>query len=289
MIKSIAAAVLGLSLSLGLWAKTEAPQQELPAEIKALHWQESGKGEIAGKASIQIPAGYAFLGQSDTSKLLQAFGNPPSSDHFLIAPKSLDWFAVFSYDDSGYVKDDEKIDADELLKSMQAGDKAGNEQRKKLGLEALYTEGWQVTPHYDTNTKRLEWGLRLRDESGAKNVNYTSRILGREGVMSATLVSDTETLAQNTAEFQKVLTGFNYNAGQTYAEFKNGDKVAAIGLGALVLGGAAAVATKKGLWGVIAGFFAAAWKFIAVAVVGLFAGIRRLFTGKKAEEPGAQS
>ena len=284
MIKSIAAAVLGLSLSLGLWAKTEAPQQqELPAEIKALHWQESGKGEIASKASIQIPSGYAFLGQADTSKLLQAFGNPPSSDHFLIAPKSLDWFAVFSYDDSGYVKDDEKIDAADLLKSMQAGDKAGNEQRKKLGLEALYTEGWQVTPHYDSNTKRLEWGLRLRDESGAKNVNYTSRILGREGVMTATLVSDTETLAQNTAEFQKVLTGFNYNAGQTYAEFKNGDKVAAIGLGALVLGGAAAVATKKGLWGVIAGFLAAGWKFIAAAAIALFAGIGKLFGRKKSD------
>lgn len=283
MFKSIAAAVVGLSLSLGVWAKTEATQ-ELPAEIKALHWQESGKGEIADKASVKIPSGYAFLGEADTSKLLQAFGNPPSSDHFLIAPKSLDWFAVFSYDDTGYVKDDEKIDADDLLKSMQSGDKAGNEQRKKLGLEALYTDGWQVPPHYDTATKRLEWGLRLRGESGEKNVNYTSRILGRSGVMTATLVSDTATLAQNTEEFKKVLAGFDYNSGQTYAEFKNGDKVAAIGLGALVLGGAAAVATKKGLWGAIAGFLAAGWKIVAAAAVALFAGIGKFFGRKKAAE-----
>lgn len=283
MFKSIAAAVVGLSLSLGVWAKTEATQ-ELPAEIKALHWQENGKGEIADKASVKIPSGYAFLGEADTSKLLQAFGNPPSSDHFLIAPKSLDWFAVFSYDDTGYVKDDEKIDADDLLKSMQSGDKAGNEQRKKLGLEALYTDGWQVPPHYDTATKRLEWGLRLRGESGEKNVNYTSRILGRSGVMTATLVSDTATLAKNTEEFKKVLAGFDYNSGQTYAEFKNGDKVAAIGLGALVLGGAAAVATKKGLWGVIAGFLAAGWKIVAAAAVALFAGIGKLLGRKKAAE-----
>lgn len=280
MYKSIAAAVLGLSLSLGLWAKTEAAP-ELPASLKQLSWQDKGQGEIAGQASIKIPAGYGFLNQADTSKLLQAFGNPPSSDHFLIAPKSLDWFAVFSFEDTGYVKDDEKIDAAALLKSMQAGDAAGNKERKNLGLEALYTDGWQVTPHYDTNTKRLEWGLRLRGEDGATNVNYTSRILGRSGVMSATLVSDTESLAQNTAEFQKVLTGFNYNSGQTYAEFKNGDKVAAIGLGALILGGAAAVATKKGLWGVIAGFLAAGWKFIAAAVVALFAGFGKLFGRKK--------
>ena len=283
MFKSIAAAVLGLSLSLGVWAKTEATQ-ELPPEIKALRWQESGKGEIADKASVKIPSGYAFLGEADTSKLLQAFGNPPSSDHFLIAPKSLDWFAVFSYDDTGYVKDDEKIDADDLLKSMQSGDKAGNEQRKKLGLEALYTDGWQVPPHYDTATKRLEWGLRLRDEQGQYVVNYTTRLLGRTGVMEATLVTDPESLTKDVAEFRKVLTGFDYNGGYRYSEFKQGDKVAAYGLAALVLGGAAAVATKKGFWAVLGGFFAAGWKFIIAALVAMGAGIGKLFKrGKSAE------
>lgn len=281
MFKSIATAVLGLSLSLGLWAKTEEPGR-MPEQIKQLAWVSSGQGEIAGKASIKIPEGYGFLGQQDTSKLLQIFGNPPSNEHFLIAPQSLDWFAVFSFDDTGYVKDDEKIDAAELLKSMQSGDEAGNKERKKLGLEALYTEGWQVAPHYDTGTRRLEWGLRLRDESGQRNVNYTARILGRSGVMSAILVSDTETLTSNTEEFKKLLTGFNYHSGQNYSEFKNGDKVAAIGLGALVLGGAAAVATKKGLWGVIGGFLAAGWKFIAAAAVALFAGLGKLFGRKKA-------
>jgi len=56
--------------------------------------------------------------------------------------------------------------------------------------------------------------------------------------------------------------------------------VAEFGLAALIAGGAAAVATKKGFWAVIAGFFAAAWKFIAVAVVGLLAWLRSLFKGK---------
>lgn len=280
MFKSIAAAIVGLSISFGLWAQNDDSQQ-LPEQIKALHWIDKGEGEIAGKASVKIPAGYAFLGEQDTSKLLQMYGNPPTSEHFLIAPKSLDWFAVFSFDETGYIKDDEKIDAAALLKSMQAGDEAGNKERKKLGLEALYTEGWQVPPHYDEGTRRLEWGLRLRDESGQRNVNYTSRILGRTGVMSATLVSDTEALAKNTDEFKKVLTGFSYNSGLAYSEFKNGDKLATIGLGALVLGGAAAVATKKGLWAVIGGFLAGAWKLIAAAFVALFAGIGKFFKRDK--------
>ena len=62
---------------------------------------------------------------------------------------------------------------------------------------------------------------------------------------------------------------------------KGGDKVAAIGLGALVLGGAAAVATKKGLWGIIGGFLAATWKFLIAGAVALFAGAGKLFGRKK--------
>ena len=282
MIKALAATVLGLSLSFGLAAQES--KQEIPEQIKALQWQDKGDGAIAGKATVKIPQGYGFLGESDTSKLLQMYGNPPSTEHFLIAPKSLDWFAVFSFDDTGYVKDDEKIDAPELLKSMQASDEAGNKERKRLGMSAIYTDGWAVEPHYDTQTKRLEWGLRLRDEGGRPVVNYTSRILGRSGVMEATLVADPDTLTSDVAQFQKVLTGFEYNSGQKYSEFKQGDKVAAFGLAALVLGGAAAVATKKGFWAVLGGFFAAGWKFIIAGAVALFAGIGKIFSRKKTVE-----
>jgi len=45
-------------------------------------------------------------------------------------------------------------------------------------------------------------------------------------------------------------------------------------------GGAAAVATKKGFWALIGGFLAAAWKFVAAAVVALLAGIGKMFKKK---------
>ena len=56
------------------------------------------------------------------------------------------------------------------------------------------------------------------------------------------------------------------------------------GLAALVLGGAAAVATKKGFWAVLGGFFAAGWKFIIAGAVALFAGIGKIFSRKKTVE-----
>jgi uncharacterized membrane-anchored protein len=59
--------------------------------------------------------------------------------------------------------------------------------------------------------------------------------------------------------------------GERYAEFKQSDRVAEFGLAALIAGGAAALATKKGFWAIIAGFLAAAWKFVAAAVIGVLA------------------
>ncbi|QNP48496.1 DUF2167 domain-containing protein [Diaphorobacter aerolatus] len=283
MIKKIAGLMVGLALAFGAAAQ-DGEDSKAMKEIQSLQWQKGGTGQIASMANIKVPADYGFLGDRDTSKFLQIAGNPPRSDHYLIAPANLGWFAIFNFDDSGYVKDDEKIDSADLLKSIKSSDAAGNKERKRLGLPAIYTDGWAVEPHYDNATKRLEWGLRLRDESGRPVVNYTSRLLGRSGVMEATLVTDPETMTTDVAQFQKVLTGFEYNGGHKYSEFKKGDKVAAFGLAALVLGGAAAVATKKGFWAVLGGFFAAGWKFIVAAVVALGAGIGKLFKRDKSSQ-----
>jgi uncharacterized membrane-anchored protein len=87
------------------------------------------------------------------------------------------------------------------------------------------------------------------------------------------------------AEAQKalggVLDGYEFKPGERYAEWLPGDKVAEYGLAALVLGGAAAIATKKGFWAVLGTFFAAAWKFIAAAVLGAGAWLRKQFGGSK--------
>jgi uncharacterized membrane-anchored protein len=54
------------------------------------------------------------------------------------------------------VQDDEKIDADKLLKLLTESDGPGNDRRTKFGMSLLYTDDWQVLPHYDRQTRRLE-------------------------------------------------------------------------------------------------------------------------------------
>ena len=178
-------------------------------ELQKLAWQRGpGEGAIAGKGKIRIPEGHAFLDERNTRRFLELMGNPPRDGHYMIAPATLEWFAVFSFDPVGYVKDYEKIDADALLEALKKDDAPGNEERKRLGMAPIYTDGWHVPPHYDAGTKRLEWGMRLRDDTGAGHVNYTSRLLGRSGVMSAVLVSSPQSLAEDMKSFNNALGGY---------------------------------------------------------------------------------
>jgi len=278
LLHCLAALLLALPLLAGA-----QDDSKMASELRKLAWQEGPtSGSIGTKASIKVPADYVFLDEANTRRFLEINGNPPMNDHYLIAPKTLGWFAVFSFEASGYVKDDEKIDADGLLKSLKESDGPSNEERKRLGLGALYTVGWEVPPHYDSASRRLEWGMRLKTDGDKMVINYTSRLLGRTGVMSAILVSDPQNLSADTRQFQSALEQFSYLQGEQYSEFKQGDKVAAYGLAALILGGAAAVATKKGFWAVLGGFFAAFWKILAGVAAAGFAGLRSMFRRDKA-------
>jgi uncharacterized membrane-anchored protein len=251
-------------------------------ELQKLAWQRGpGEGTIAAKAKIRIPEGYGFLDDRNTRRFIELMGNPPRDGHYMIAPLALDWFAVFSFDAIGYVKDDEKIDADALLKSLKEGDARGNEERKRLGMSQIFTDGWHVPPHYDGETKRLGWGVRLRDEKGRANVNYTSRLLGRTGVMSAVLVTSPETLNEDMKLFNGALKGFEFVAGEKYAEFKSGDRIAEYGLAALVLGGAAAAAAKAG-WLKFLGKF---WVVILAGLALVWALIKKLFGRRETPPP----
>jgi uncharacterized membrane-anchored protein len=237
--------------------------QQIMREIQGLAWQKGPtEASIGGFAIIKIPNGQAFLDAPNTRRFLELNLNPPRDNHYTLSAQDFSWFAVFFFENSGYVKDDETLDPDALLKSLRESDGRANEERKRLGMPPIYTVGWRVPPHYDLETKRLEWGVQLRQEDGSLVVNYTIRILGRRGVMHATLVSEPQDLDKDIATFKRALGGYSFASGERYAEFKAGDRVAEYGLAALVLGGAAAVATKTG-------FGKALFKFVGIGVVAL--------------------
>ncbi|HWY96548.1 MAG TPA: DUF2167 domain-containing protein [Steroidobacteraceae bacterium] len=251
------------------------------SELKWVHGPQ--RVQLFGNSTLEVPNGYVFLNPADTAKFETITHNIGGGTEYFLAPKDLHWEAHFRFQDDGYVKDNDKIDSASLLENIQTNTKEANKIRRERGWDEMEVVGWQVQPHYDTQTNRLEWAVSGRDmKSNAAVVNFNTRILGRGGVMSAVLIADPDGLSAATEEFKSTLAGFEYVSGQRYAEYRPGDKVAKYGLAALVTGGAAAIAVKTGLWKVIVGAAVAGWKFIVAAAVAVFGTIAKRFRRKSA-------
>ncbi|GAB2178376.1 DUF2167 domain-containing protein [Dongia sp. agr-C8] len=269
-----AAAIFG---ALGLFcmapdSRGDESSDALWKQIEALHWQD-GPTEVAAlkNAKLKLPARYVFLDSNEADDFLRLTENISGDvPEQILAPDDLHWWASVDFSEDGYVKDEETLDNDAILKTMKDATEQGNAERRRNGWGELHVVGWRHPPHYDPATKRLEWSLDLRDEGGQVSTNFQTRVLGRRGVTNFTLVTGPETLDADVGEFKSVLAGYRFNAGDTYAEFKQGDKVAAYGLAALIVGGGAAVAAKSGLLKFLGKFIWIGLAAIGVAAAKLF-------------------
>jgi uncharacterized membrane-anchored protein len=244
-------------------------------EVLRLPWKSfPASGQLGSVAHINLNNTIRFLDAPSTRRFLELTGNPPYDNEYTVASKTLDWFAIFDFNPIGYVKDNEQLDSNAILRILQEGNREGIAERRRLHLPILTLVGWAVVPHYDIETRRLEWGTRLIDEENKPVVNYTIRLLGRSGVMNAILVSDPGTLRTDVYEFKAALREFDFESGQRYAEFRQGDRVSEYGLAALIVGGAAAAAAKSGALKGLGKLFGVAL-FGGIAVVGAF--FKRVF------------
>ena len=265
-------------------APSDGPESADP--LAKYNWQTSGTGKLGEHGKIEIPEGFIFLNGVETGEIMtKEFGNLPSEYEGMIGPESLEWFVVFEFDGVGYVNDDEKddLDSEEILEAIQEGQKAANEERKRRGLDTLTTTGWIVEPNYNPTTNNLEYGFVLESSDGSTNINFLTKLLGRHGVMVSTLLCGPAELEAILPDYQKTLTGFDFDSGQTYAEYQEGDKVAEYGLKGLIAGGAVFAAAKLGLFGTIALWFKKAFKLVIAGVIAVGLFLKRLIGGKKAD------
>ena len=264
----------------GILALVALPLHAQKPEGKKPNFQEGpGLAKLGDVAQIQVPAGFRFLDGKTTRALMKASGEPTSGNELgLLMPTNDQWSVIFEFDDVGFVKDDEKdkLDADKLLASIKAGTEAANEERKKMGNPPLIIVGWEQPPKYDDQTHNLEWAIRATSE-GEPILNYNTRLLGRKGVMEAVLIVEPDKLQTTLPKFKDLLAEHKFQTGESYAEYRQGDKLAKYGLAALITGGAAVGAAKLGLFASLAVFLKKAWKLVVVAVVAVAAGFKKFF------------
>jgi len=260
---------------------SKEPKQESP--LDRIKWQQGpSSGALGNLAQIKIPEKYIFAGGEDTKLLMEAMQNPVSGRELgFLAPRQARWFIVFEYDDTGYIRDDEKssLDAAAILASIKTANEEGNKERERRGWPKFEITGWQQPPRYDEKTNNLEWAIRGQSE-GKSVVNFNTRILGRGGVMRVTLVAGPEELEATLPQYKTALADFTYNSGQKYAEYRQGDKLATYGLSALVVGGATAAAVKSGA-------FKWLTKVGGIAVLAALGFVKKLFGRRKTNDMAA--
>jgi uncharacterized membrane-anchored protein len=263
----------------------DSKRQERINKIRALDWVEGPKQiTIAGNSTLSLPEGYLYLDPANTAKYEELNHNLSDGKEVLIAPKSFQWNAYFLFENEGYVKDSDKIDADAILKSLTDSTEAANEERRRRGWADLHVVGWTIPPTYNTTSKRLEWATRLRSEN-RENTNFFTKVLARRGFTTVVLVSSPDNLQAAVADLNGLLADYRFKSGDSYADWRPGDKVAEYGLTGLIVGGAVAAAVKtglfKGFWKVLLAGAATLWKFLLVAFAAVVGGLRSLFRRKK--------
>jgi uncharacterized membrane-anchored protein len=278
----LAVGVVGLASLIGAGtARAQDPDT-------AIDWQVGpGTGQIGSVAQIRLPAGYRFAGKAGVRRFLELTQNPTGGSELAVMLPPVDsggsWFVIFDFDPVGYVKDDEKdkLDAAGILGSIKKGNDNANEERRKRGWGTLEILGWHTPPRYEQVSNNLTWAIRASSE-GDEVVNYSTRLLGRRGVMHVDLVLDPSHVITAVPELTQLLGDFTFNPGSRYAEFTSGDKIATYGLTALVAGGAGAALAKSGV-------LAKLWKVIVFGAVAALAAIKKfmsaLFGKKEPEAP----
>lgn len=280
--------------------KIAAAQEAAMAKLKSLK-PASGMIKLAGaKATLTVPAGYGFLDEAQSKILLsEIWANPPEEAEgvlgILLKVKGgfIDdtWAAVITYDDSGYVTDADAGDIDpaKLLAAEQAEEVALNEARNKEGYGSVNFIGWAEPPSYDAVGKRIYWAKRLKfSDSPNESLNYNIRVLGRRGYLAMNFVAGMQDLTAVKAAAPDVLKIATFDAGETYGDFKDGDKSSGLGLAGLV-GGAAAVgvAKKLGLLAIIIAFAKKGFVIIIPLFLWLWSKFKGVFQKKEEEIVGS--
>jgi uncharacterized membrane-anchored protein len=283
--------VILLSFSAAAFSQEDSAGEMTQEEfLNSLQYQSGTVKITQANAQLNLKPGYKFLAHEDARRVLEDFwGNPPDESVLgLIIPDNAalsedhSWAVVVSYNDEGYVSDEDanEINYDDLLKQMQEEALASNEALKEAGYSTSKLIGWAQAPRYDAATKRLFWAKEIAFEGEeGHTLNYDIRVLGRQGYLSLEAIADIGDLKRVNEGMKDILPMAQFNPGNTYADYNSStDKVATYGIGALVAGG---VAAKTGLLAKIGAMLLAGKKIIAVAVIALFGFIGKWFMKKK--------
>ena len=246
--------------------------QLLIDNIEAGLTYEQGQIQLANSiGTLNVPETFRYLDAAQSRYVLEdLWGNPQDSSVLgMIVPQGRGiladdaWAFIISYEEMGYVEDDDAndINYDDLLEEVRTDAVAENEFRTSAGYDPIEVVGWASQPFYDADRKVLHWAKEIKfGENPDNTLNYNVRVLGRKGVLVLNAVSPMSELPEVKESITPVLSSFTYSDGLRYSDFNPDlDEVAAWTIGGLVAGKVLAKA----------GFLAILLKYIKFIIIGL--------------------
>jgi uncharacterized membrane-anchored protein len=286
-------------------ASTQQPTPEQQARIeqltalqKSLHPITGDVAVPAAKATLHLGEDYYFLAAPEARRvLIEGWRNPPDAADgvlgmvFPAGASFMDdtWGAVISYDQMGWVSDEDaqSADYDEMLKEMQAQEDEVNAERSAQGYPAQHLVGWAQPPSYDRASHSVVWARNIQFQGSPENtLNYDVRLLGRHGVLSMNMITGMSKLAETREGARKFARSASFDVGARYADYKPGtDTKAEVGVAGLVAAGVGVAAAKKlGLLAILVAFGKKALVLIMAAGAAAFARLRRRHRGDEEEQ-----
>jgi uncharacterized membrane-anchored protein len=170
-------------------------------------------------------------------RLLRGIAEPSEGVVGIVLAPGADWRLIISDAETGFLDDADasSLDAGELIAAYTEGNRARNDRRQAIGAPALLIDGWAEPPRYDRGAHRLTWSLAGHTDRGPL-VNSFTRILGRHGFLSVTLVDTTEAIGRSRQQVSAVLGAIRFRPGSRYEDHQAGDRRAIGGLRGLVIG-----------------------------------------------------
>ncbi|WP_417795086.1 DUF2167 domain-containing protein [Terasakiella pusilla] len=284
--------ILLVCLSLGL-ASTDVnaegraypkTDEEFQKMVDALEWSIEPKTYeiVHSNAKFQLPEGFGMLfGHQAETYLFLNNGTEFSNIDALVLKGETSEELIFSFQETGYIKDDDwnDLDADLLLEGIIESTEESNAERIKNNISPLEVVGWVQEPVYDESANMVSWAIKARDADGDEVINAIALKLGRKGFNRITWVGAPNEYIPNGGLLEEASVRFKYDEGFKYTDFASTDKVAAFGLASLVAVSAGSKSGKGvalGLLATILAFGKKLWFIILIPFVAL----RKFFSRK---------
>lgn len=197
-------------------------------------------------ADMEIPQGYRLTDAEGGRILLERMKNPvPRGLVGILTPESGAWLVVLEFAETGYLKTsaDERINSTAILQTLWTRIESQNKLRTSKGAAPITSVNWELTPEFNAADHLLESALRVETQTD-KVVNQSVRLLGRKGVLMATVVRAVKTTPEM-FPLKELMKGVAFKAGQRYDDYQAGDKLASVGIFQLLTGDDQATAPAR--------------------------------------------